>query len=49
MIRTLIVDDELYAREELMQHLAAEPDIELLGRLPTPSRRWCLFSGSNQT
>ena len=31
MIRTLIVDDELYAREELMQHLAAEPDIELLG------------------
>lgn len=31
MIRTLIVDDEPYAREELMQQLAAEPDIELLG------------------
>lgn len=31
MIRTLIVDDEPYAREELAELLGAEPDIEILG------------------
>lgn len=31
MIRTLIVDDELYAREELKQHLACDPAIEIVG------------------
>ena len=32
MIRTLIVDDELYAREELALHLGQDPDIEILGQ-----------------
>ncbi|MGL6534645.1 two-component system response regulator BtsR, partial [Aeromonas caviae] len=31
MIRTLIVDDEPYAREELAELLASDPDIEILG------------------
>jgi len=30
MIRTLIVDDEPYAREELAELLASDPDIEIL-------------------
>ena len=31
MIRTLIVDDEHYAREELRQQLACDPAIEIVG------------------
>jgi len=31
MIRTLIVDDEPYAREELAELLGSDPDIEILG------------------
>lgn len=31
MIRSLIVDDEHYAREELKQHLASDPVIEIVG------------------
>ncbi|MCF3098051.1 two-component system response regulator YehT [Aeromonas australiensis] len=31
MIRTLIVDDEHYAREELRLHLACDPAIEIVG------------------
>ncbi len=31
MIRTLIVDDEHYAREELRQQLASDPAIEIVG------------------
>jgi len=31
MIRTLIVDDEPYAREELAELLGSDPDIEIIG------------------
>ncbi len=31
MIRTLIVDDEHYAREELKLHLTCDPAIEIVG------------------
>lgn len=49
MIRTLIVDDEHYAREELRQQLACDPAIEIVGKRPTPSRRCRLFSASSPT
>lgn len=35
MIRTVIADDEVLARQKLHQHLRAEPDIEIIGECAT--------------
>ena len=49
MIRTLIVDDEHYAREELRQQLACDPAIEIVGEAANAIEALRLFNASSPT